>query len=576
MLGILPPPALKTQSRNIDAHGGVCSITLVIIRFFRTIVTTLLSNLLSNLSSEHSSHSSLQSCAQYAFYLGLRCTLFLPSHTTLCSISQSSYSPPSHPSIYPYAPVNHPGRHRILHFIFCLQGFPRVSFCCGSGHPLDVRIKFWMTRSGPSSHRRLHRHNSSTRSQCSDSISHSANSTAPILHRPIPGLNVLPRDGLLPFPTTVQHGALATARPLGVQLSDNLQAEDQHSLITIPNHLIQASHKKLFGNKVVLAFESEYDSRSTLNWLAAFNQESPISLTLSDVLSNSLFVVQFDAALGPETRDILLQRSPLKALDCFAAVNPYGPEFDPSKIPDFKHLTTIHIRRGSPLIFEYLSFVVSPIGRLIRSNLAPGSEYHKITAVVETSLKSFPPLVRIQIPPSGINSIPFDFSSKNARCLTCLSYSHSKSHCTSTPLPSLLGTPLPPPPPLCRPPSHHSQHPASVPSSTISENLLDLQARVEKDKLEIQYWQSLALSLQRKANIPKKPSSIKLSTIQRKRLPISRSQAVEPSPLPPSAPPLPASSLPANFGSRAPVTDPVSLASTSCNIIPSVTIAPQL
>lgn len=364
-----------------------------------------------------------------------------------------------------------------------------------------------MARSGPSSHRRHSRQNTPSRSQCSDSNPPTTFSNVPLPHRPIPGLNILASDGLLPLPTAVQHFDLTATSSQGAQRDGHTQVEVPQPLITIPTHIIQASHKKLFGNKVVLVFESEYDSRRTLSWLAAFNQESPIALTLSDVLNNSLFVVQFDAALGLEARDLLVQRSPLKALDCFAAVNPYGPDFDPIKLPDFKHLATIHIARGSPLIFEYLSFVVSPIGKLIRSNIAPGSESHRITAVVETSLKTFPPLVRIQIPPSGIVSIPFDFSGRHERCLNCLSYSHSKAHCTSTRGPSILGIPPPPPPffGASRPPSSHTP---SIPSSSITHSIQELQAKAAKDKLEIQYWQSVALSLQKNLS-----PAVKLQTI---------------------------------------------------------------
>lgn len=399
-----------------------------------------------------------------------------------------------------------------------------------------------MARSGQSSQRRQPRHNVQARSQCSDSNPSPAISNTPVSHRRIPGASSLPGAGILPIPVVGQRLEVAPAFSHGAQLSGHLPVDVPAQVITIPSHLIQASHKKLFGNKVVLAFETEFNSRRTLNWLAAFNQKSPISLTLGDVLIISLFVVQFDAALGSETRDTLLQSSPLKALDCFAAVNPYGPEFDPSRVPDFRHLTTIHISRGSPLIFEYLQFVVSPIGRLIRSNLAPGSESHRITAVVETSLKSFPQLVRIYIPPTGTISIPFDFSNKNVRCLICLSYSHANSRCPIHPSPSILGIPPPPPPPVHGIPISSSQsHPALAnPLSSSSVNLLELQARIEKDRLEIQYWQSLALSLKKKGSTSKKPSTKLHSSAKRKRQSLTAHPEAAPassSALPAPAPP---------------------------------------
>lgn len=401
-----------------------------------------------------------------------------------------------------------------------------------------------MARSGRNSQLRHSRHNRSSGSQCSDSNPFPTNAGVPVLHRQIPGLVFPTGDGILPIPSAVQRCNEAPSLPGGAQLNHQQQEDSSPHIITIPTHLIQAGHKKLFGNKVVLAFESEYDSRRTLSWLAAFNQESPISLTLSDVLLNSLFVVQFDAALGLETRDLLLQRSPLKALDCFAAVNPYGPVFDPSKDPDFKHLTTVNVLQGSPLIFEYLSFVVSPIGRLIRSNLSPGSESHKISAVIETSLKSFPPLARIHIPPAGVTTIHFDFSHKNVRCLNCLSYAHSTTRCTSAPGPSIIGN-LPPPPPLSRPPnllSTHSQPSPGTHNPSSSASLQELEARAKKDRLEIQYWQSLALSLKKKAHTAKKASTNPIHTTRRKRQPSTSQPASIHVPAPSSSTPIQAPS----------------------------------
>lgn len=225
-------------------------------------------------------------------------------------------------------------------------------------------------------------------------------------------------------------------------------------------------------------------------------------------------------------------------------------DFDPTTVPDFKHLNTVHITKGSPLIFEYLSFVVSPIGKLIRSNIAPGSESHKISAVVETSLKSFPPLVRIHIPPAGVTSIPFEFSHKNSRCPICLSYSHSKSHCPFIPTPSILGTPLPPPPPL--PGSlHHSQPSHIIPSppdSLLAHSIRELQAKAQKDQLEIQYWQSVARSLKRKSSITRKPDSNKTSNTKRKRHSRSSQSASIPQLI--ASLPSPNSSPPSTFDSH--------------------------
>lgn len=180
-----------------------------------------------------------------------------------------------------------------------------------------------MASSGQTARRHPPRRSNSARSICSGSTPNTSSTPLPSFPRSNPGRTTSTRDGILPLPTAERRFEVAPTPSHGTLLNGHKVGADPHQIITIPSHIIQATHKKLFGNKVFLAFESEFDSRRTLNWLAAFNQESSIPLTLSDVLNNSLFVVQFDAALGLENRDLLLQRSPLKALDCFAAVNPY-------------------------------------------------------------------------------------------------------------------------------------------------------------------------------------------------------------------------------------------------------------
>lgn len=148
----------------------------------------------------------------------------------------------------------------------------------------------------------------------------------------------------------------------------NLSSADHspEALVRIPQHILISSHLKLFGNKLVLAFESELNTKQVLDWLADFNEDNSIKLTLSDELQHSLFVVQFDSASGDSTRKTLLKRSPLKARDCYATVNNYGPYFNPGAQIDFCHLITVHIGHGSPQIYELLNLVLAPLGRLIR------------------------------------------------------------------------------------------------------------------------------------------------------------------------------------------------------------------
>lgn len=87
-------------------------------------------------------------------------------------------------------------------------------------------------------------------------------------------------------------------------------------VVTIPSHVFQSGHQKLFGNKLGLAFESDQDTQQTLEWLATFNLESSISLTLSDILPYSHFVVQFDSSVGDVAKQDLIKCSPLNAINC--------------------------------------------------------------------------------------------------------------------------------------------------------------------------------------------------------------------------------------------------------------------
>lgn len=125
-------------------------------------------------------------------------------------------------------------------------------------------------------------------------------------------------------------------------------------------------------------------------------------------------MVQFESSLGDTAKHTLIKSSPLKALDRFASVNAYGPHFDPCKQGDFLHLATVYIAKGSPQIYEYLSYVVAPIGRLIRSKIAPGSVSHRISAIVETTLKKFLS--------KATTTILYDFGGRNLRCGVCFSY----------------------------------------------------------------------------------------------------------------------------------------------------------
>lgn len=55
--------------------------------------------------------------------------------------------------------------------------------------------------------------------------------------------------------------------------------------ITIPQE-DQVSIDWLFGNKVVVVFESRTTAKEALQWICAFNKEHEIKLTLQDELFN--------------------------------------------------------------------------------------------------------------------------------------------------------------------------------------------------------------------------------------------------------------------------------------------------
>ncbi|CAM6083973.1 unnamed protein product [Calypogeia fissa] len=203
------------------------------------------------------------------------------------------------------------------------------------------------------------------------------------------------------------------------------------TVINIPIHILRAGQQRLWGNKLLLAFEAELNSRQARDWIDAYNQEANVKFSLHDELQNALFVVKFEADNDEAAKKSLIRKSPLKANDIFATVNDYYRGFDasnPFASAEFKHLVTVYIKSGDPETFEYLKFVVKPVGKLVRGKLAPGVAAHRISAFVVTNKRILPPDSSVWLE-SGIVTTPFDYTGRNLRCLHCFSYRHFESRC---------------------------------------------------------------------------------------------------------------------------------------------------
>ncbi|CAM6090846.1 unnamed protein product [Calypogeia fissa] len=154
-------------------------------------------------------------------------------------------------------------------------------------------------------------------------------------------------------------------------------------------------------------------------------------LALIILAVNALFVVKFEADNKAAAKKSLIRKSPLKAKDIFASVNDYYWGFDasnPFASSVFTHLVTVYIKSGDPETFQYLKFVVKPMGKLIRGNLEPGVASHRISALVESNKRTLPPDSSIRLE-SGIAIIPFEYTGRHLRCMRCFSYRHFEARC---------------------------------------------------------------------------------------------------------------------------------------------------
>lgn len=131
---------------------------------------------------------------------------------------------------------------------------------------------------------------------------------------------------------------------------------------------------------MVLGFESEYSGAEAPNWIRSFNLKCVVPLTLCDKLSNALYVVQFEAVALNAVKALLLASSPLGAGEIFASINDYTLTFDPCSQHDFRHLVTVKITQGSPVLVGIIQFLTAGIGKFVKGVL--GDDHRHMSAVV--------------------------------------------------------------------------------------------------------------------------------------------------------------------------------------------------
>ncbi|CAM6083121.1 unnamed protein product [Calypogeia fissa] len=201
--------------------------------------------------------------------------------------------------------------------------------------------------------------------------------------------------------------------------------------VRVPRAIREVGKGKLFTHKVVLTFEGPAHPTQVHEWVAAFNKDSVIKLALHEQLINSLYVVLVAVDVILDAKQALINASPIKALERFASVNDYVAGFDPKQPLKFKQLITVIICEGDPAYEEFLEYIVAPVGSLIRASIASGTEHHRITALIETTKKTFPAKIPFEIDEDVIVQIVFDYFAPHLRCFRCFSYDHPALVCPS-------------------------------------------------------------------------------------------------------------------------------------------------
>lgn len=144
--------------------------------------------------------------------------------------------------------------------------------------------------------------------------------------------------------------------------------EDCPTKVTLPTAVLNWQ-AYLYGNKVILSFESISSGNYALDWIRAFNEEHTIKLFLQDELPNLLFVIPFDILADPNAKKTLLQLPMMNALDKFASINDYYSGSDASNPVNFKHLLSawrfVYMCKGSPGIFNYIRTLLGHIEKYV-------------------------------------------------------------------------------------------------------------------------------------------------------------------------------------------------------------------
>lgn len=109
-------------------------------------------------------------------------------------------------------------------------------------------------------------------------------------------------------PAATAHTVLAL-EPLPVVPAYRVHTATDTVIHCISDNIL-ATHSRHFGNKVVLAFEAEFSIAQARDWVQAYNLQSDIFLTISEELSNALFVVLFEAE-DPKAAKLSLLSAPL-------------------------------------------------------------------------------------------------------------------------------------------------------------------------------------------------------------------------------------------------------------------------
>jgi hypothetical protein len=189
----------------------------------------------------------------------------------------------------------------------------------------------------------------------------------------------------------------------------------------------------LYKHQIVLSFDGRVKSTQAREWIEAYNQlHTSHSLCFCEALIHSLFVAVVYSAAPGSTVQRLIRDSPIKALGQYASVNIYSADFNPKSPIDFNQLLHFQITDGTLFIYSYLDSIFKQIGKIVPDTraIAEGSDHHKITALLQTSLKDLPSEVILRYSLTNQLLIKIDHV-KQVRCAKCFSFDHLVSVCRS-------------------------------------------------------------------------------------------------------------------------------------------------